>query len=374
MTLGEQTARGIDHPLAAIGDVTFIDQLLGAAFLAQAQGLVGDQLIGGEAVVQFDDIHVLRSQAGLLVDVLGGLLGHVIAHHLDHGVFVERGLHVGDHGLTDDVDWLVLGVLLGEFLGAHDGGAGAAGGRAALQAGDGSVVMRRFQYLFHRQRVVEDGTGIVQRMLAILHGDLGEGLVGGAVFFLVLAPGAAEKLRGGRGIGEFLGLEHHAHVLVHGVLPIGVLGAQGTLFHLLEAHGHHALGDAAFHQLLGQHQGGGAGGTVVIDVVDRNAGQAELIHGPLARGAFPVDIADHGLFDQVVGDAGVFQRLLAGRLGHHVIVGAAARFGKLGHTVADYANLASHGCLLVFDVMDEKTFRDQGAAHSPRPSPDQFSA
>jgi hypothetical protein len=41
---------------------------------AQAERLVGQELVGGEAVVELDDLHVLGAEAGLLVDLLRAAL------------------------------------------------------------------------------------------------------------------------------------------------------------------------------------------------------------------------------------------------------------------------------------------------------------
>jgi hypothetical protein len=47
---------------AAVGVVAVPDELLGLALTAEPERLVGEQLVGGEAVVQLDDLHVLRAE------------------------------------------------------------------------------------------------------------------------------------------------------------------------------------------------------------------------------------------------------------------------------------------------------------------------
>src|SRR4051812_46481513 len=79
VALREQAAGRVGDELAAVGVVAVPDELLGAAFLAQAERLVGEQLVGGEAVVELDDVDVARADAGLLVDLGRGGLGHVVA-------------------------------------------------------------------------------------------------------------------------------------------------------------------------------------------------------------------------------------------------------------------------------------------------------
>ena len=67
MALGDQAAGRVHHPPAAVGRVLGIDELAALALLGQAERLVGDQLVGGEAVVQLDDVDVVRPDARLLV-------------------------------------------------------------------------------------------------------------------------------------------------------------------------------------------------------------------------------------------------------------------------------------------------------------------
>jgi hypothetical protein len=60
-----------------------------AAFGAQAQRLVGEQFVLREAVVQFDHVDIARADAGLLVDLVRGGLGHAVADDLAHVVRLE---------------------------------------------------------------------------------------------------------------------------------------------------------------------------------------------------------------------------------------------------------------------------------------------
>ena len=71
MALGQQAAGGVGDVLAAVGVLAVPDELLGAALGTQADGFVGEQLVGGEAVVQLDDLDILGTEAGFLVQ-LGG--------------------------------------------------------------------------------------------------------------------------------------------------------------------------------------------------------------------------------------------------------------------------------------------------------------
>jgi hypothetical protein len=110
----------------------------GRALGRQAQRLVGDQLVGGEAVVQFDHVHVVGADAGGLVDLGRGLGRHVVAHHARACRGCRRCWAVGGHGLGGDAHAAVQPVPRGESRRADDGRGGAAGGRAALQRVSGS--------------------------------------------------------------------------------------------------------------------------------------------------------------------------------------------------------------------------------------------
>ena len=87
-------------------------------------------------------------------------------------------------------------------------------------------------------------------------------------------------------------------MLVHRVGAVGVLDAERALLHLLEAEGEHAIGDAAFDELLGHEQRRGTGGAVVVHVVDRYACQAQAVHRALAAGGFAVAVPDARLLDR----------------------------------------------------------------------------
>ena len=117
-------------------------------------------------------------------------------------------------------------------------------------------------------------------------------------FCHVLAARAAEHLRRRRRLLEALRRHHDLHVLVHRMGAVAVLGAERALLHLLETEREHALVHAARDRLIRQIQRGRAGRAVVVDVVDRDAGQPELVDGALAAGRLAVDVADEGLLDR----------------------------------------------------------------------------
>lgn len=91
MPLGDETSRRVDDPLSSIGVVSSVDNVSSLAQWAQSDGLVGDQLVGSEAIVQLDDLNILGRQPGFGVELLGDLLDHIETNHLDVGLLLEDG-------------------------------------------------------------------------------------------------------------------------------------------------------------------------------------------------------------------------------------------------------------------------------------------
>ena len=104
MTFRKQAAGRVGDDLAAIGVVAGVDERLGAALGAQAQRLVSDQFVVGEAVMQFDDADIFRADTGLLVDLVRSGAGHVVADQPHHVLRVEGAVRVGRHRLRGDGD------------------------------------------------------------------------------------------------------------------------------------------------------------------------------------------------------------------------------------------------------------------------------
>ena len=68
------------------------------------------------------------------------------------------------------------------------------------------------------------------------------------------------------------------------VAGVSYLGGEGASFHLLKAQGQHTLGQPSLDEVPGHVQRRGAGGAVVVDIVDGDARHAHLIQGTLATG------------------------------------------------------------------------------------------
>ena len=58
MALRYKPATWIHHISTPISEVTLVDALAGLSLAAQAQSLVGNQLVSGETIMEFDHLHV----------------------------------------------------------------------------------------------------------------------------------------------------------------------------------------------------------------------------------------------------------------------------------------------------------------------------
>ena len=68
----------------------------------QAQGLVADQLVGREAVVELNYLYITRTKAALAVHSIRCLLRHVVAH-----LYMAHHMHNSVHVHTCTVEWTI---------------------------------------------------------------------------------------------------------------------------------------------------------------------------------------------------------------------------------------------------------------------------
>src|SRR3546814_2043402 len=129
-------------PRSTRTDTLFPYTTLFRSFGAEAERLIGDELVRGETVVELDDRDIVRTDASGFIDLPRGLFRHVIADDLHHRPFETR-LGVGRHRLRDDLDAGVEAVLRGKGGRDEHRGGGAAGRRAGLEAGERAVELRR---------------------------------------------------------------------------------------------------------------------------------------------------------------------------------------------------------------------------------------
>lgn len=181
-------------------------------------------------------------------------------------------------------------------------------------------------------------------MLVVDARDLGEVLVGRAVLLHVLDAGVAEHLGRAGGVGDAAGLGHHHAGGAGGILAVVPEALEGAGVHLLETDDEDTVSAAVGDDITADVQAGGAGGAVVVDVVDGDLGHAELVEDTLAAGGVTVTVAGNTLVNIVVADLGVKHGLDTGLETELGVVNLSARLDELGHAYAeDVASLAGGG-------------------------------
>ncbi len=346
MALREEPAGRVRDDLAAVGVLAIDDEAFGFAFRAEAERLVGQQFVAGEAVVQFDDVDVLGCDRGRLVDAPGRGARHVVADHVNHGGRLEGRRRVGRERLGHDADGARRAVPFDERLARDDGGRRATGRRATLEARERVEDHGALQHLVEGQRGAEERPRVVLGVPPRLDADLRERFGPGAILGAVFAASAAEHLgRDGR-VLEALQADHDARMRVERVRPVGELGADGALLHLLEADGQHDVGKPAEHGLAREPERRRARGAVVVDVDDGNARLADFVDRALARRRIAVDVAHKHLLDGGVFETRVGERLADGAGGQKRIVVGGARLLEGHHANPDDVDVVCHAGLL----------------------------
>eukprot|EP00755_Sulcionema_specki_P013072 Sspe_Gene.53027::Locus_29340_Transcript_1_1_Confidence_1.000_Length_1426::g.53027::m.53027 len=309
-----QSAARVDDPLPAVRVVTLLNQLVPTPHRGQPEGLVRDQLIRREAVVQLHHLDVVRGEPALVEGFRGSSLGHPESHHVDAGVGLllrESRREVCLHGLREDLDCLALQpVLLHKPLAAYDHRRRSVGGGRAHQFLKRLVDHRRGLDVLHRGPRAELRVRVVQRVLVVLRGNHGQVLVGRSVELLVLAPRVPEHLghEGGRLI---LMCRHHGpQVVVQEARPRLLDPTQGTGFHDLKPEGKGTVVHSPGDQLTAEEEGVRARRTGVRDVVDWNAGHTELVQHALTLARGVADGAQHSRLNSMVPQTAVLQRPL----------------------------------------------------------------
>jgi hypothetical protein len=85
---GEETAADVHGRLAAVLEPALVDGAARLALLAEAEVLVVQQLGGGEAVVQLDEVEIVGADAGAIVRDLGGVARERV--DVGHGEIARR--------------------------------------------------------------------------------------------------------------------------------------------------------------------------------------------------------------------------------------------------------------------------------------------
>ncbi|MNZ88041.1 hypothetical protein D3C78_1069230 [compost metagenome] len=133
--------------------------------------------------------------------------------------------------------------------------------------------------------------------------------------------------------------------VLEGAGPVAEEGAEGARAHLLETQCQGAFRRTAAHGLVGQEQGAGTGGAVVVDVDHRDARHADFVERALAGSGVTVDVAHIGLLDLVVLHTGIGQRGAQGGSRHLGIGRIGAWLDEGDHANPDHIDVATHGAV-----------------------------
>ena len=158
----------------------------------------------------------------------------------------------------------------------------------------------------------------------------------GMVPFHILPPCIAKHLRRPRGIRHSSRFLHHLSRRPSRVRPILEEALQAPREHLLEANDHNTVRGAMRNGLSSHMQTSGPGRAIVVDVINRDLGHAELVEDPLAAGAVAIAVACNSLVDIIVVDLGVQQCLDTGFEAELGVVDLAARLDELGQAYPEY--------------------------------------
>ena len=100
MTFREQTTGGVSYNTATVGVVPVPDELLGSAFAGQSQRLIGQKLISGKAIVQFNDLDLVWSYTGFFIYPVRRSFRHIVANQLAQRMVFKGACKVRCHCLT----------------------------------------------------------------------------------------------------------------------------------------------------------------------------------------------------------------------------------------------------------------------------------
>lgn len=191
--LGEQTPGWVDDDATAVCVVALFDELLRRARCREAQGLVGEDLVDGEAVMQFNHVDVGRAETGLFVGHRRRLLRDAVSDDPGQVVRVEAHRRFRRQSLSQDPGTGVDAMGPGEVGRADDDRCGAVGGRARLQPRQRLEQGRRGQHLLDRHGVTEDRVRVGACMLSRLDRHLGKGFRSRSVSLHVVGPRSPEE-------------------------------------------------------------------------------------------------------------------------------------------------------------------------------------
>mmetsp|Transcript_14488 Transcript_14488/g.16003 ORF Transcript_14488/g.16003 Transcript_14488/m.16003 type:complete len:305 (-) Transcript_14488:482-1396(-) len=203
MPLGNQTTRWVHHILASICVVTSIDEFACFTLSAKSETFVSNQLVGSEAIVQFNNLDVIGGNSCLGIALISSSFCHICSNNIHTRLALEGRLSISSQTHSDDFNSLIFKtVSFHEIFRTYDGSTCTVRSRATLQLGQGIVNLLGFKDFLQGMSSSELRVRVVQRMSMILLGDLSNLFLGSAIPFHMFATSSTEKLRGEGGVGN----------------------------------------------------------------------------------------------------------------------------------------------------------------------------
>lgn len=115
-----QSTTGINNILPSIRDISAVNQLMRLTRFTQPKRIIRDKLVCGETIMQLYDADLVsafaRRKASVCEDLVGTDLGHGVPSNGHGALAFKSGGVIGDEGLGNYLDGLVL-----ELVRVHEG-------------------------------------------------------------------------------------------------------------------------------------------------------------------------------------------------------------------------------------------------------------
>lgn len=102
----------IDNNPTTVSVLTLINEFSCLTHRAQTYRLIGDQFIGWETIMEFNNSNLLRTHFGLSVDLIGSSLTHIVTSNVHQTTTLKCALVVGCEWDGYNLDSLILKIVL----------------------------------------------------------------------------------------------------------------------------------------------------------------------------------------------------------------------------------------------------------------------
>merc|ERR1712232_344233 len=277
VTFGDKTATWIYDPASTKGCSFAVHELMALSLMCHTQTFVCDQLIRCKAVMQLDNLNIVRSKTSLLVDLFGCPLTHFGSNCVDTCIVLATlkcRREIGRHRLPNDLHGLALKSEPFHGILAHQHSrSSSVARRAALQLRQRCVRHRCISDLLLRVLVTELRVGIVDRVLVILPPDPSKMLRSASVYLHVLSCCITKHPRHGWGLLHWELCEHRLEVTINGSCPLWRpirRGTQRARLHDFHTKGQANIMHASCDEVFTKEQCVRSCGACIGDIMNRN--------------------------------------------------------------------------------------------------------